>query len=114
MQPIRPVQPVSPYDPGPMPPRTPATALFGFAAVALGLSLLEIFPLLLLSRFTALAGAACGLIGAALGATALSQVARLPKRYQGRPMAIAAIVLGMLEAIGYVIFYAVSAHLIGL
>jgi hypothetical protein len=112
MQPIRPVQPVPPYDPGPMPPRTPVAALLGFAAVALGLSLLQIFPLLLLARFTVLGGAICGLVGAVLGSTALAQITRLPKRYQGRPMALAAIVLGLLEALGYAIFFALGAHLL--
>lgn len=111
MQPIRPVQPVPPYDPGPMPPRTPVAALLGFGAVALGLSLLQIFPLLLLARFTALGGVVCGLIGAALGLVALAQIARLPKRYQGRPMAIAATVLGLLEALGYGLFFVLGANL---
>jgi hypothetical protein len=111
MQPIRPVQPVPPYDPGPMPPRTPVAALFGFGAVALGLAMLQIFPLLLLSRYTALGGVCCGLLGAALGGTALAQIASNPKRYQGRPMAIAALTLGLLEALGYAIFFVVSSQL---
>jgi hypothetical protein len=111
MQPVRPVQPVPPYDPGPMPPRTPAAALLGFGAVALGLALLQVFPLLLLARYTALGGVVCGLVGAALGATALLRIARLPKRFQGRPMAIAALVLGLLEALGYTTFIALGTHL---
>jgi hypothetical protein len=94
-----------------MPPRTPVLALLGFGAVALGLSFLQLFPVLLLARYTALGGAACGLLGAGLGAIALLQIAHMPKRYQGRPMAITALVLGLLEALGYVVYFAVGLHL---
>ena len=108
MQPIKPVEPVPPYDAGPMPPRTPVQALFGIGAVALGISLLEVFPLLLLTRYTALVGIACGLAAILLGILALGKIARLPARYEGRPMAIAAIVLGVLEALGYAVFMLVQ------
>lgn len=109
MLPIKPVEPVPPYDPGPMPPRTPLLALLGFGAVALGVSLLQVFPVLLLSHYVALGGALCGLVAAALGALALARIARNPKRYEGRPMAIAAIILGLLEALGYAVFAALQA-----
>ena len=110
MQPRQPVQRIPPHDRGPMPPRTPLAALLGFGAVALGLALLQIFPLLLLTRYIALGGALCALLGAALGATALIQISRLPKRYQGRPMAVVAVSLGLLEAIGYAVYFALGAH----
>ena len=97
MLPIRPVEPVPPYEPGPMPPRTPVQALLGFGAVALGVGLLQVFPLLLLSKYVA------------LGALALSRIARFPKRYEGRPMALAAVILGLLEALAYGVFAAAQA-----
>jgi hypothetical protein len=111
MQPVRPVQFMPPYEPGPLPPRTPVAALLGFGAVALGLVFLEILPVLLLTRYLALGGVCCGLLGAVLGATALAQIGRMPKRYQGRPMATAALALGLLEALGYAIYFIVSARL---
>jgi hypothetical protein len=93
-----------------MPPRTPRAALVGFGAVALGVSLIQVFPLLLLSRYIALGGIACGLVAAGLGLIALGQVVRQPKRYEGRPMALAAIVLGLLEALGYAIFFVLGGQ----
>lgn len=92
-----------------MPPRTPVQALLGFGAVALGVGLLQVFPLLLLSKYVALGGAMCGLVAAALGALALSRIARFPKRYEGRPMALAAVILGLLEALAYGVFAAAQA-----
>jgi hypothetical protein len=103
--PIRPVEPVPPYERGPMPPRTSPFALFGIGAVALGITLAQVLPLLLLSRYLVLIGVACGLLGAALGLAALGQIARFPKRIEGRPMAIAAVVLGLLEALGYLAIF---------
>lgn len=111
MQPIRPVAPVPPYDPGPMPPRTPVVALVGIGAVALGLALLEILPLLLLARFLAIGGMLCGLAAMVLGTVALSRIASQPKRYEGKPMAVAAIILGLLEALGYAAFYVLGMQL---
>lgn len=108
MQPIRPVQPVPPYDRGPMPPHTSPYALFGIGAVALGVTLLQVLPLLLLTRYLALAGVACGLAGVALGSVALGHITRNPKRIEGRPMAIAAIVLGLLEVLGYFAYFWIS------
>ncbi len=101
MYPIRPVAPVPPYDRGPMPPHTSPFALFGIGAVALGLALLQILPLLLLARFLAVVGLACGLAAAGLGLLALGHIARFPKRIEGRPMALAAVILGSIEALGY-------------
>lgn len=113
MQPIRPVAPVPPYDPGPMPPRTTAFALFALGAVALGVGLIEIFPLLLLARFLAFGGIVCGLVAVVLGVVALQRIASQPKRYEGKPMAVAAIIVGLLEALGYTAFYLLgtSMHL---
>lgn len=111
MQPIRPVAPMPPYDPGPMPPRTTAFALVGIGAVALGLGLIEVLPLLLLARFLAFAGIACGIAAVVLGALALGRIASQPKRYEGRPMALAAIILGTLEAVGYAVFYVMGTQL---
>ncbi|HEY7834736.1 MAG TPA: hypothetical protein VIG30_14280 [Ktedonobacterales bacterium] len=99
MLPIRPPAPLAPYDPGPMPPRTPALALLGIGAVALGVALLEALPVLGLSRYLAAGGAVCGLVAVALGLGALARIARQPKRYEGRPMALAALVLGLLEVL---------------
>jgi hypothetical protein len=113
MQPIRPVAPVPPYDPGPMPPRTTAFALVAIAAAALGVALIEIFPLLLLARFLAFGGMLCGLVALLLGTIALGRIARQPKRYEGKPMAVAAIIVGLLEVVGYIAFYLLGtqAHL---
>jgi hypothetical protein len=98
--------PAPPHDPGPMPPRTPLAALLGFGAVALGATTLELFvPLSALRHYVALAGAACGLLAALLGAVALGQIARRPERFEGRPMAIAALILGAAEALGFAIFF---------
>ena len=113
MQPSQP-QPRAPlpvYDPGPMPPRTPLLALLGIGAVALGLALLEILPVFGLSRYLAAGGAVCGLVAAALGLLALARIARLPTRYEGRPMATAALVLGLLEALCY--GGVIALHIIG-
>ena len=104
MQPVRPVAPMAPlppYDPGPMPPRTPVLALLGIGMVALGLALLEAFPVMGLSRYLAEGGAVCGLVAAAFALLALARIARFPARYDGRPMALAALVLGLLEALLY-------------
>ncbi len=111
MPPIRPVEPVPPYDRGPMPPRTSPFSLFGIGAVALGIMLAQVLPLLLLSRYLVLVGVACGLLGSALGLAALGQIARFPKRIEGRPMAIAAIVLGVLEALGYLALFLLGGHI---
>lgn len=105
MQPIRPAEPVAPYNPGPMPPHTSVYALFGIGAVALGVTLIQLFPLLSLTRYLALGGAACGSVGAALGVLALGHIARNPKRIEGRPMALAAVVLGVFETLGYLAFF---------
>ena len=105
MPPIRPVEPVPPYDPGPMPPRTSPFALLGIGAVAFGLSTIVVLPALLLVRYLALVGIVCGLAAVALGLLALGQIARFPKRIEGRPMALAAVSLGLLEALGYVALF---------
>jgi hypothetical protein len=102
MQPIRPVAPVPPYDPGPMPPRTTGFALFGIGAVALGLGLIQFSVFL---PVVAAIGFLCGVAAAVLGLIALLQIARDPKRLEGRRMAVAAIVLGALETLGYVVFF---------
>jgi hypothetical protein len=101
MYPIRPVEPVPPYDRGPMPPHTSPFALFGIGAVAVGLAMLQVLPLLLLARFLAVAGVACGVAAVALGLLALGHITRFPKRIEGRPIALAAVILGSLEALGY-------------
>jgi hypothetical protein len=111
MQPIRPVAPVPPYDPGPMPPRTTPFALFGIGAAALGVSLAELLPVLALGRFLALGGVVCGLAGALLGLAGLAQIARQPRRFEGRPMSIAAVVLGLLEALAYGAYFLLGATL---
>lgn len=111
MQPIRPVAPVPPYDPGPMPPRTTAFALVAIGAVALGVALTEIFPLLLLARFLAFGGMLCGLAAMVLGGIALQRIASQPKRYEGKPMAVAAIIVGLLETLGYAAFYLLGTQL---
>lgn len=112
MQPIRPVQPVPPYPRGPMPPRTPLLALLGFGSVALGAALPQVLPLLALvalTRYGLALGIVCGLVAAGLGIAALVTIARQPTRYEGRPMAIAALVLGLLEATAYGAFGALEA-----
>jgi hypothetical protein len=114
MLPIKPVEPVPPYEAGPMPPRTPALALFGFGAVAAGIGQLEVLPVLALGWLIAPVGIVCGLVAIALGALALGKIARLPARYEGRPMAIAALALGVLEALvyaGVLAFEAAGLHL---
>ncbi|HEX9412499.1 MAG TPA: DUF4190 domain-containing protein [Ktedonobacterales bacterium] len=108
MQPIRPVAPVPPYDPGPMPPRTTGFALFGIGAVALGLGLIQLSVLL---PFVTAIGFLCGVAAVVLGLIALLQIARDPKRLEGRRMAVAAIVLGTLEALGYLVFFLVPRGL---
>jgi hypothetical protein len=89
-----------------MPPRTPSFALFGIGAVALGVALLQVLAVLQ-ARYVTLAGVVCGVAGAALGLLALGRIAANPRRYAGRPMAIAAVALGLLEAVAYGAYFAV-------
>jgi hypothetical protein len=84
-----------------MPPRTSPFALLGIGAAALGVSTVAVLPALLLSRYLALVGLVCGALAIVLGLLALLQIARFPKRIEGRPMAIAAVIFGALEALGY-------------
>src|SRR5260370_28069865 len=102
MQPIRPVAPVPPYDPGPMPPRTTGFALFGIGAVALGLGLIQLSVLL---PFVSAIGFLCGVAAVVLGLIALLQIARHPKRLEGRRMSVAAIVLGAQGPLCYLTFF---------
>lgn len=109
MYPIRPPEPVPPYERGPMPPHTSPFALIGAGVDAVALSLIQVLPWLGLGHYLALGGAAFGLVGVILGLVALGHIARQPKRVEGRPMAIAAIVVGGLELVGYLAFFVLGA-----
>jgi hypothetical protein len=95
-----------------MAPRTSPYALVGIGAVALGVGGAQLFAVLLLTRYLALVGVACGAVGAVLGLLGLGQIARNPKRFEGRPMAIAAVILGTLEVLGYGAFFLVRAGIL--
>lgn len=109
MYPLRPPEPVPPYDRGPMPPHTSPFALIGIGADVIALGLIQVMALLGLAHYLALGGAACGLVGVIMGWVALRHIARMPKRIEGRPMAVAAIVVGALEVVGYLVLFAVGA-----
>jgi hypothetical protein len=93
-----------------MPPHTSPFALIGAGADVVGLGLIQVLPLLGLAHYLALGGAACGVLGAVMGLVALAHIARNPKRIEGRPMAIASVVVGGLEVVGYLVVFALGAR----
>lgn len=94
-----PHRPINTPPPGPMAPRTATLALVAMGVALVGVGLLQ-FAFVALHALAAL-GIICGIVGTLLGVLALGRIARSAGRLEGRPMAIAAIVVGALVAIAH-------------